>query len=29
MLVHLLDGPGYLRQDLRNDPKETIDAVMI
>ena len=29
MLVRLLDGPGYLRQDLRNDSKETIDAVMI
>ena len=29
MLVRLLDGPWYLRQDLRNDSKETIDAVMI
>ena len=29
MLVHLLDGPGYLCQDLRNNPKETINAVMI
>jgi hypothetical protein len=29
MLVRLLDSPRYLRQDLRNDSKETIDAVMI
>ena len=29
MLVRLLDGPRHLRQDLRNDSKETIDAVMI
>jgi hypothetical protein len=29
MLVRLLDGPRYLCQILRNDSKETIDAVMI
>jgi len=29
MLVRLFDGPRHLRQDLRNDSKETIDAVMI